>query len=473
MIRVALKVDCDTYVGTREGVPRLLGDLRAAGHPRHVLLHLRARPLGSRRAADLHAARVPEEDAPQPGGLALRLPHGAVRDAAAVAADRRALRRDDARGRRGRARDRRPRLGPRRLARRPRPDEPGARSARSTGALTGRTTRSSGGRRARRPRRAGRSTTRSLTVEAERGLLYTSNTRGGAPFFPQAGGRALSTLEIPSTLPTLDETLAWPELSADADQRRFFREARGRHAGAHDPRRGGGALEGAALRVDPRRLARGRRAFPPALGTRAGGPRPARRRFPCARVVRTTLPGRGGTVATGWPSGGRPSGPGAAAPRGPRATRPEQGGGLKAEAEMPGRGIPGDLDAVRPGGHRDGEVPGVGDEDAGRPSVHARLPRGQVGSRKNDEAGPFRVDPGRRGGGAEALDGEARARRVSGGVPVRGARENDVGRRVAALRNAAASERPRANSDRTRGRPSAAPGSGSRARATPAAGPPR
>jgi undecaprenyl phosphate-alpha-L-ara4FN deformylase len=29
--RVALKVDCDTYVGTRDGVPRLLGALAARG----------------------------------------------------------------------------------------------------------------------------------------------------------------------------------------------------------------------------------------------------------------------------------------------------------------------------------------------------------------------------------------------------------------------------------------------------------
>ena len=77
-----------------------------------------------------------------------------------------------------------------------------------------------------------------------------------------------------------------------------------RHAGAHDPRRGRGALEGAALRGDSRRLARGRRALSAALGARAGGPRPTRRCSRRATVVRTTLPGRGGTVATGWPRGG-------------------------------------------------------------------------------------------------------------------------------------------------------------------------
>ena len=66
---------------------------------------------------------------------------------------------------------------------------------------------------------------RSLAVEEERALLYTSNTRGGSPFFPSAGGRVFRTLEIPSTLPTLDETLSWKELPADEDQRKFFRLA--------------------------------------------------------------------------------------------------------------------------------------------------------------------------------------------------------------------------------------------------------
>ena len=66
---------------------------------------------------------------------------------------------------------------------------------------------------------------KSLAVEEERSLLYTSNTRGGPPFFPSAGGRVFRTLEIPSTLPTLDETLAWPELEDDEAQRRFFRQS--------------------------------------------------------------------------------------------------------------------------------------------------------------------------------------------------------------------------------------------------------
>ena len=66
---------------------------------------------------------------------------------------------------------------------------------------------------------------RSLIAEEERSLLYTSNTRGGSPFFPSVGGRVFRTLEIPSTLPTLDETLSWPELKTDEDQLSFYRDA--------------------------------------------------------------------------------------------------------------------------------------------------------------------------------------------------------------------------------------------------------
>src|SRR5262249_23836652 len=46
----------------------------------------------------------------------------------------------------------------------------------------------------------------SLAVQDRYGLEYASNTRLGAPFFPVAGGTRFATLEIPTTLPTWDET---------------------------------------------------------------------------------------------------------------------------------------------------------------------------------------------------------------------------------------------------------------------------
>jgi peptidoglycan/xylan/chitin deacetylase (PgdA/CDA1 family) len=42
-------------------------------------------------------------------------------------------------------------------------------------------------------------------------LLYASDTRGDAPYFPKVGGRIFRTLEIPTTLPTLDELIGRPE----------------------------------------------------------------------------------------------------------------------------------------------------------------------------------------------------------------------------------------------------------------------
>jgi len=51
----------------------------------------------------------------------------------------------------------------------------------------------------------------SLGVYDEAGLLYASDARGTHPFFPRAGGQTFKTLQIPTTLPTLDELLGRPE----------------------------------------------------------------------------------------------------------------------------------------------------------------------------------------------------------------------------------------------------------------------
>ncbi|HVU25371.1 MAG TPA: 4-deoxy-4-formamido-L-arabinose-phosphoundecaprenol deformylase [Opitutus sp.] len=59
------------------------------------------------------------------------------------------------------------------------------------------------------------SNARSRAVYDEAELLYASDTRGRAPFFPRIGGRTFRTLEIPSTLPTFDELLGRPEFPDD------------------------------------------------------------------------------------------------------------------------------------------------------------------------------------------------------------------------------------------------------------------
>ena len=51
----------------------------------------------------------------------------------------------------------------------------------------------------------------SLGVYDEAGLLYASDARGTHPFIPRAGGQTFKTVQIPTTLPTLDELLGRPE----------------------------------------------------------------------------------------------------------------------------------------------------------------------------------------------------------------------------------------------------------------------
>lgn len=59
----------------------------------------------------------------------------------------------------------------------------------------------------------------SVEVQEAHGILATSDTRGGEPFFAlRADGTPSKVLEIPSTLPTLDELLALP-LPGDGSQR--------------------------------------------------------------------------------------------------------------------------------------------------------------------------------------------------------------------------------------------------------------
>jgi undecaprenyl phosphate-alpha-L-ara4FN deformylase len=60
------------------------------------------------------------------------------------------------------------------------------------------------------------SNARSREVYDEANLLYSSDTRGTHPFFPRIGDVVFSTLEIPSTLPTLDELMGRPEFPDSA-----------------------------------------------------------------------------------------------------------------------------------------------------------------------------------------------------------------------------------------------------------------
>jgi peptidoglycan/xylan/chitin deacetylase (PgdA/CDA1 family) len=53
-------------------------------------------------------------------------------------------------------------------------------------------------------------TAASLHMQERKGFLYCSDCRGQEPFLPVVEGKALRTMQIPTTLPTLDECLGTP-----------------------------------------------------------------------------------------------------------------------------------------------------------------------------------------------------------------------------------------------------------------------
>lgn len=68
------------------------------------------------------------------------------------------------------------------------------------------------------------STPASLAVQDNYDLLYSSNSRLGPPHFPVAGDTPFKTLEIPTTLPTWDESLAGGHLDRN-DLLDFYRRS--------------------------------------------------------------------------------------------------------------------------------------------------------------------------------------------------------------------------------------------------------
>jgi peptidoglycan/xylan/chitin deacetylase (PgdA/CDA1 family) len=129
------------------------------------------------------------------------------------------------------------------------------------------------------------------------GLLYRSDTRGTDPFQPRIDGEILSTPEIPTTLPTLDEVLGRESLRDAAAVARFYRDqmSAGRlnvHT-VHAETEGIGHLESFTMLV--RELKQNGAEF---LRLDAVAARLDRESLPICPVVRGNLPGRSGWVAT-------------------------------------------------------------------------------------------------------------------------------------------------------------------------------
>jgi undecaprenyl phosphate-alpha-L-ara4FN deformylase len=66
----------------------------------------------------------------------------------------------------------------------------------------------------------------SLAAQDRQGFLYCSDTRGAFPFMPTVHGQAYQTLQIPTTLPTLDELLGLDGLRGNRVNDRFLAQLR-------------------------------------------------------------------------------------------------------------------------------------------------------------------------------------------------------------------------------------------------------
>jgi len=55
----------------------------------------------------------------------------------------------------------------------------------------------------------------SLRIQEDFGFVYASDCRGYQPFYPRVDGKTLTTLQIPSTLPTSDEILGTPGITEE------------------------------------------------------------------------------------------------------------------------------------------------------------------------------------------------------------------------------------------------------------------
>ena len=212
-IRLALKVDVDTDRGTREGVPNLVADLKEAGAPACFLFSLGPDQTGRAITRVLRPGffqKVSRTSVVQIYGLRTLLngtllpaPHIGRRNAGAMRAVRDAghevgihcynhYRWQDYVQKMSLAEVREEFLSARVEFLRVFGGE-----AHAAGAA------------------GWHSNARSREVYDEASLLYASDTRGEAPFFPRIGGRVFKTLEIPSTLPTFDELMGRPEFPDD------------------------------------------------------------------------------------------------------------------------------------------------------------------------------------------------------------------------------------------------------------------
>ena len=139
----------------------------------------------------------------------------------------------------------------------------------------------------------------SLRALDDMGFAYASDTRGRQPFYPSLNGRKLRTLQIPTTLPTLDEVLGLDETDDEGFVRLVNQRVR------QDPwpvitlhaEMEGRRFLGVAEALFTRWRGQGVRCLPLieiATAIRAAG----EDRIPVADIVPRPIRGRAGSVAT-------------------------------------------------------------------------------------------------------------------------------------------------------------------------------
>lgn len=136
-----------------------------------------------------------------------------------------------------------------------------------------------------------------FSAEPALGLDYASDTRGTGPFLPVAGGRALDCPQLPTTLPTLDELIGVDGTSPEDAARRVLELSREAPPTGHVYTLHA-ELEGGRLAPVLERLLEGWRALGYELvAMRAVYERLDRARLPRCQVIEGSVPGRSGTLA--------------------------------------------------------------------------------------------------------------------------------------------------------------------------------
>jgi peptidoglycan/xylan/chitin deacetylase (PgdA/CDA1 family) len=294
---VALKVDVDTYVGTRDGVPRLLEVLGT--HGVRATFYFSLGPDNSGRAIFRVFTRkgflrkMLRTRAPSVYGLRTVL-SGTLLPAPKIGA-----RLGHVLGRTARLghevgihawdhvtwHDRLPRMSGERVRDHLR------RAAAAFQAAVGRPARTSAAP-------GWTVSASSLEAQDELGLSHCSDCRGSEPFYPLLGGRRFRALQIPTTLPTMDELLGEDGIRADTINDHYLGRLRpGLNVHTIHAELEGGALAPVFQDLLARLRVRGARFLTLAEVAEVAGDAAG----PAGILERGSLPGRAGPVAVQVP----------------------------------------------------------------------------------------------------------------------------------------------------------------------------